>query len=1043
LVAAEAQVPSPSDAALAARLESRGFSVAWLDDDDVAALDNSALGAVRVVVISESSVSSKVGAAFRDVPMPVLSAEPAHWPAMKMSPAFTSWNDVVGDSAGQTILDLVPGQTLLPDASGAIAVTSAPAKFVWAQPSSAQTSVFATIAGQPEKKAAFGYRTGAAMEGGFMAPGPRVAFFTGSETPAVLSALGWQLFDAALDWALSQTALLVVGSAELSASDALLRDRLASRGYEIQIKEAAAATPNDGAGMSLVVVSESAFSSDIGTDYTLLEVPLVTLEPGLQDDLGLTAGGFQDNWGDSLQEVALGIDDPTHPLAAGLRGAVAVADVGVKFGWGRPAATAQIAASLTTDDGRAVLYGYEAGAPMVSGVAPARRVAFLAGRDTPGALTSAGWALFDSAITWAVQQRASLGACTGLPDGASCSDGNLCNGEELCQAGLCVAGAVLDCGGSACAVDSCLPDLGCALEVKPAGTSCSDGNACNGDETCSLVGTCEAGEPLVCNDGDSCTGDICEPDAGCVHQPLAEGASCEGACGTGQCTGAGACVVSVDDEGAICDVTPVVQCVYEASNQLHAVFGYEYAGQDNLKAEVDSLGNKVRGATESVLPPTWFVAGGQKVAFVAPFDEGSEVSWMLGDEQVVASAGTPRCELATGPRDGLTIDVAGEPVLVKPRVADLNTSQTVPATLSASIPPLPGDVMVSASGSASYSIPLWVPPGRNGMQPSVSLSYNSGGGNGLVGVGWSISGFSEIKRCAQTERSNGPEGGIAGIEFTNKDQFCLDGSPLVQIADGTYRTLIESFTKIEAKGDNLDGVGPRRFVVYQKDGRILTYNRGPKRTRTIVDPNDSTKRVEQEVALAWPVHEIRDRFNNAMVFYYEESSADGVARDSSTYEHRPKKIHYTGPIFNRSVRLVYEDRPAHDYIEGYVSGIRTVTTKRLAAVELHAPNPVDESLVKTYRLSYHESAPADQYLATMANADPDERPHSVTGRSLLATIKECDGRGPSALCVLQPSSPTKRVDSSSRNRLCRTWAIRLFRLCTAISMKTGFLMRST
>ncbi|REL37866.1 insecticidal toxin complex protein [Rhodohalobacter sp. SW132] len=45
----------------------------------------------------------------------------------------------------------------------------------------------------------------------------------------------------------------------------------------------------------------------------------------------------------------------------------------------------------------------------------------------------------------------------------------------------------------------------------------------------------------------------------------------------------------------------------------------------------------------------------------------------------------------------------------------------------------------AANGTASFSIPLPITPGRNGFAPSLSLSYNSGGGNSPFGVGWSLS----------------------------------------------------------------------------------------------------------------------------------------------------------------------------------------------------------------------------------------------------------------------------------------------------------------
>ena len=84
-----------------------------------------------------------------------------------------------------------------------------------------------------------------------------------------------------------------------------------------------------------------------------------------------------------------------------------------------------------------------------------------------------------------------------------------------------------------------------------------------------------------------------------------------------------------------------------------------------------------------------------------------------------------------------------------------------------------GEASVSRNGNAQYSIPLEVPPGRMGMQPSISLEYSNSGPNGLMGVGWGFTGLSQITPCSKTWAT---EAVLAdGVDWDQSDVYCLDG----------------------------------------------------------------------------------------------------------------------------------------------------------------------------------------------------------------------------------------------------------------------------
>lgn len=194
-------------------------------------------------------------------------------------------------------------------------------------------------------------------------------------------------------------ALLVVGNTTLSSVDTAIKTRLQNLGLNVVVKSAISAVAADATGKLVVVISDSVTPTDVNTKFKTVAIPVVTLDPQLFDDMGMTPTASS-NFGTTTSQKNVTITNASHPMAGGLSGTVQVTTSNTTFAWGKPNANAAKIATLTTDSTKATDFSYASGVVMPGLTAPARRVGFFYTASS-SSLTANGGLLFDNAVKWA------------------------------------------------------------------------------------------------------------------------------------------------------------------------------------------------------------------------------------------------------------------------------------------------------------------------------------------------------------------------------------------------------------------------------------------------------------------------------------------------------------------------------------------------------------------------------------------------------------------------------------------------------------------
>ena len=340
-------------------------------------------------------------------------------------------------------------------------------------------------------------------------------------------------------------------------------------------------------------------------------------------------------------------------------------------------------------------------------------------------------------------------------------------------------------------------------------------------------------------------------------------------------------------------------------------------------------------------------------------------TWAPGWTNIAGSGATTASHTVTGLANGTAysfqlravnergVGAASGLVAATPRSDPADPQPVVPTAPRTVSGVLPGSLAVNPYGAATYEIPIAVPPGTAGVEPSLSLVYASNGGNGLLGLGWSLGGLSAIGRCPKTPAQDGARGAIG---YDADDRFCLDGRRLVAVsgaygADGTeYRTEIDGFGKIVSRGSA--GTGPAWFEVRTKSGQTMRYG------STADSRIEAVGRIEVRL---WSIDRVTDAVGNYLTVRYREEDGQGY----------PDRIDYTGYGTDgapyASVRFAYQTR--HD-VRVLASGGST--------------HRMDERLTRVR--TYHGTTMVSEYRLTYSSA-------GLPQPSRVARVKRCDRGG--------------------------------------------------
>ena len=595
-----------------------------------------------------------------------------------------------------------------------------------------------------------------------------------------------------------------------------------------------------------------------------------------------------------------------------------------------------------------------------------------------------------------------------------CKDGSGCETNADCADGLvCPPGNGPRYGHtrgtSVCEFPDCLfrrRDLGCGFQGAACGLHCDDGLPCDDADDCTGGETCATGRGPLTN---SEAPNVCMPPA-CLNDPAVTGCgTTTDLCGKCACTPTCAAKHCGDDPADGCgdrcrelcgprdpgctadaDCPDSYACIVGGGPRIGLAAGVNIClpiGCINPNPKQQDCGQV--GSPCGLCPAVPSdVCEGRECGLDPSYETscGSSGPASLACVQGISTTALQPGELVVE----TTNRSSNEPLAIVPLPVTEAATEAAPGALA-------GSFSVSDRGTANYTVPIVVPPGRDGMEPELSLHYSGGQANGSVGVGWSVDGLSSIARCPKIAAT---DDWPMPVQYDLSDRFCMDGKRLVLtsgqygVPNSTYRTEIDSLDRVELLASASDG--QPFFTVKKKNGRVFSYG---------VATNSRIYRdVAAQLVRVWGLARIQDRVGNVINFEYGKfESAETrnlldvkgepiVEIENQTVEFFLKSVAYGG-LENAqatwdSRRLVeFEYEPFRfDYMDGSTRGgarvARTQLLKKISTSVAGAP-------VRSYELEYGG-------VGLPGPLNNEIQPEARTKR--LKLVRECSQKHGSRVC---------------------------------------------